>query len=407
MQKNKITLLELLANLGSHPEDSEEIKLQKAILTIISFLIATAGMFWGGLYFYYGVPLSGIVPMSYAIISYLSLLIFFRTKSYKFFRFSQLLLMLFLPFILQWSLGGIALGSMVMIWAFLNPLGALMFEGPKKATPWFAAYVALNIFSGWLDPRLPIPANRVPENGVILLYVMNITVMAFITFGVLRYFVLQRDAARQRSEELLDNMLPKQIADELRVEKKTTAKQYKEASILFADLVGFTSMSEEMTPTEMIALLNEIYSKFDQFVENFGVEKIRTIGDNYMVASGVPESRDDHAQAIANLALAMQSYAHQLRLDNGHKIEFRIGINSGPLIAGVVGQKKFQYDIWGDAVNIASRMESHGIPGKIQVAESTFQLLKEDYAFEPRGLLSIKGKGELKTWFLTSNNGQV
>lgn len=150
----------------------------------------------------------------------------------------------------------------------------------------------------------------------------------------------------------------------------------------------------------MIEMLNQIYSYFDNLVEKYGLEKIRTIGDNYMVASGIPATRDDHAQALANVALDIIEYTKKFPIHNGHAINFRIGINSGPLIAGVIGQKKFHYDVWGDTVNTASRMESHGVAGKIQMTAITRALIKDDFLCEKRGVLDIKGKGQMETWFL-------
>jgi class 3 adenylate cyclase len=199
-------------------------------------------------------------------------------------------------------------------------------------------------------------------------------------------------------------VLPKEIADILKSKDQTIADHFEEASILFADLVGFTQLTQSLTPEEMIGLLNEIYSHFDSLVDKYSLEKIRTIGDNYMVASGVPTPRADHAQALAKMALDMLKYTESLPVQNGTLINFRIGIDSGPLVAGVIGKKNFHYDVWGDTVNTASRMESHGLPGKIQVTKDTYRILKDEYIFELRGKLDVKGKGEMETWFLAGRN---
>ena len=207
---------------------------------------------------------------------------------------------------------------------------------------------------------------------------------------------------REKSENLLLNILPKEIAEILKEKEGTIAEHFDQASVLFADIVGFTPLTLKMAPDEMVDLLNEIFSHFDSLEEKYGVEKIRTIGDNYMVASGVPQSRSDHAPPLASMALDMLEYCEQLPSRNGAKINFRIGINSGPMVAGVIGKRKFQYDIWGDTVNTASRMESHGEAGKIQVTQATYEILKDEFTFEPRGVMEIKGKGQMKTWFLVS-----
>jgi guanylate cyclase len=199
---------------------------------------------------------------------------------------------------------------------------------------------------------------------------------------------------RERAEGLLLNVLPAEVAAELKETGATTTRRFESISVLFADIVGFTRLSAEMDPEAMVAQLNEVFTHFDRLAKKYGCEKIRTIGDGYMVASGVPTPRDDHAYALASMALEMLEYA-----ETG-PLSFRFGINSGPAVAGVVGTSKFQYDIWGDTVNTASRMESHGETNRIQIAEATYRLVKDDFATTPRGPVEVKGKGTLNTWFL-------
>lgn len=200
------------------------------------------------------------------------------------------------------------------------------------------------------------------------------------------------------------NVLPKEIASVLKAGDRTIADYFDSASVLFADIVGSTPLFAEMGPKEIVDWLNEIFSMFDGLVEGYGLEKIRTIGDNYMVASGVPKPRPDHADAISLLALDMLRGLEEVPPRNGNKVNFRIGINSGPVVAGVIGKTKFHYDLWGDTVNTASRMESHGDPGRIQITGETYQLLKGKFVCEPRGSVLIKGKGEMATWFLLGEN---
>ena len=177
------------------------------------------------------------------------------------------------------------------------------------------------------------------------------------------------------------------------------ADQFDGVSILFADVVNFTPMSTEMTPSELVDLLNEVFSSFDKLVEKYGLEKIKTIGDCYMVAAGVPNERADHAHVLTRLALDMRDYVNQHRF-GGKRLSFRIGLNSGPVVAGVIGSKKFSYDLWGDTVNTASRMESHGTEGTIQITEATYELVKDDFICEPRGVVHVKGKGEMNLWYV-------
>ena len=206
--------------------------------------------------------------------------------------------------------------------------------------------------------------------------------------------------ARQKAEVLLLNVLPQPVAERLKRRQRTIAESFDEVTVLFADLVKFTEFSLSTSPTELVELLNVIFSKFDRLAEKHAVEKIKTIGDAYMAVAGLPTPRPDHAQAIAYMALDMQAAIAQFNDDTGQNFKIRIGINSGPVVAGVIGIKKFSYDLWGDTVNTASRMESHGIPGCIQVTAATYELLKDQYRFEQREPIEVKGKGAMTTYLL-------
>jgi len=205
---------------------------------------------------------------------------------------------------------------------------------------------------------------------------------------------------QKQTERLLLNILPKPIADRLQKEQKLIADHFDEVSVLFADLVGFTEFSARKTPTQLVEILNGIFCEFDRLSESHGLEKIKTIGDAYMVVGGLPTARGDHAQAIALLALEMQSALTQFNLKIGESFQLRIGMHSGSVVAGIIGISKFSYDLWGDTVNVASRMESNGMPGKIQVTGATYERLKEQFIFEERGMIEVKGKGKMLTYWM-------
>lgn len=205
---------------------------------------------------------------------------------------------------------------------------------------------------------------------------------------------------RKKTERLLLNILPQPVAERLKRSQQTIAEQFSDVTILFADLVDFTSLASRMPPKELVTLLNQIFSAFDHLAERYKLEKIKTIGDAYMAAGGFPSPRADHAQAIAELALGMQQEIQRFKRDDGTPFQLRIGINTGPVVAGVIGIKKFSYDLWGDTVNVANRMESMGMPGVIQVTESTYEQLKHNYHLEKRGSIAVKGKGEMVTYWL-------
>lgn len=204
-----------------------------------------------------------------------------------------------------------------------------------------------------------------------------------------------------RSEALLDNILPPEVSTRLKQGEEPIADSYAEVTVLFADIVGFTERSARMPPEQLIKLLNTAFTRFDHLVDRHGLEKIKTIGDAYMVVGGLPNPREDHARAVADLALEMVHACEAISKETGEPLNVRIGINSGPVVAGVIGESKFAYDLWGDVVNTASRMESHGEPGRIQVTRETRDLLSAEYIFEAREEIDIKGKGPMTAYFLT------
>lgn len=221
-------------------------------------------------------------------------------------------------------------------------------------------------------------------------------------FYIRKEFLQSRLLAEEREkvDRLLLNILPQSIAERLKHEQITIADSYTEATIMFADIVGFTPLSTRLSATELVSLLNKIFSAFDQLSEQHGLEKIKTIGDAYMVVGGLPTHRSDHAEAVAEMALDIQKIITQFSQEINEPFSIRIGINTGPVVAGVIGLKKFNYDLWGDAVNTASRMESHGLANCIHVSQTTYELLRDKYRFEERGVIEVKGKGKMFTYLL-------
>ena len=242
------------------------------------------------------------------------------------------------------------------------------------------------------------------------LLIVAVLVALTLAFSVAKQFASAlRALAREqaKSERLVLNILPASIAQELKREERTIADSFPAVTVMFADIVGFTELAAQTEPIEVVEILNVIFSEFDQLTEEHGLEKIKTIGDAYMVVGGLPEPKPNHAAAIANMALDMQARIAEYCMDTGQHLSIRIGINTGPVIAGIIGTKKFIYDLWGDTVNIASRMESHGIPGSIQVTEATYQCLKSHYLFEERGTVKVKGKGPMNCYLLKGKKKYV
>lgn len=395
-----------LAFIGSRPTDSEDEKLRKALLMGGSLMILPVAIVWGCLYLAYDERWAALITLSYAAANGTAIIYQARTGRSGPLSFVHWFCTLLLPFVLTIVLGGIAQSSALILGALMAPLGALLYHEHGAATRLFIAYAALVAVAAVVDPYVQRD-NNLPQWLILTFFALNVIIVSSLAYFQLRAFLRQRDEALRllrieqgKSDGLLVNILPRSIADILRNEQRTIADRYDAVSILFADVVGFTPLSSAIEAEEMVNLLNEIYTHFDTVVERFGLEKIRTMGDGYMVASGVPAPRPDHAHALADGALAMMDYIDRWRSPRAADIALRMGLSSGPVLAGVIGRKKFSYDVWGDPVNIASRMESHGVPGKIQVSPSAYELLKDDFLLEARGRVQIKGKGEMDTWFL-------
>jgi len=244
----------------------------------------------------------------------------------------------------------------------------------------------------WLNDELHLQRNKEDEPTEIVGSMNDITARKKIEEELA--------VAKEQAERLILNVLPASIANRLKDDDKTIADKYAEATILFLDIVGFTEFSAKLLPSKLVGVLNDIFTRFDLITEKYNLEKIKTIGDSYLLAGGLPIERDDHAEAVAFAAIEMRAAIEKFNQETGENLSIRIGIHSGPVIAGVIGKNKFTYDIWGDTVNIASRLESHSESGKIQVSEITYYMIKDKFKFEERGMVELKGKGEFKTYFL-------
>ena len=395
-----------LGNVGADPDDDEDTRLQKALLVLISILILPVSFVWAVLYVTFGSPW-GYTAAVYAAISIGSILLFARTRDFETLLRIQLLDILLAPTLSMAPIGGITPSGGVGIWGIMAPLGALIFRGAGAGVRWFALFVAVFLGSGVVGILLDVPA-ALPEWFSDLMLVLNITVGGTMVFTLLALFAKQRAEALQalkaeqmRAEELLLNILPGSIAERLKRHPGTIADQFGAASVLFADVVDFTPRTKDMPAAEVVGLLDRLFGEFDRLAERQGLQKIKTIGDAYMVAAGVPDPRPDHAAALALLALDMVDAVTAGGTCADLDLQLRIGINSGPVVAGVIGRKKFLYDLWGDAVNTASRMESGGTPNRIQLTRATYELLRDNFDLEARGTIEVKGKGAMETWYLT------
>jgi adenylate cyclase len=388
-------LVALAGRIGADPRESSDAALQRRLVVLLCVGTLPLTVLWSAIYFAAGAPLSAAVPATYSVVTPLSTLLFGWTRNFRLYRFTQLLMILILPWLLMMSLGGFKQSSAVIIWAALCPLVSLLVEDLRQTVLWIVGFVLLLVVSAVLQPYLR--PSGLPEAFVTWFFVLNLGTVIAIAFALLHYFVGQRNFFQERSETLLLNILPREISEALKADRSAIAAHYNSASVLFADVVEFTPMAATMTPLRLVNLLNDVFHCFDDLVEKHDLEKIKTIGDCYMVAAGVPRERPDHATALVQLALDMRETV-ATRTFGDQKLAFRIGINSGPVVAGVIGRKKFIYDLWGAAVNLASRMESHGASGTIQITRNTYDLVKDEFDCESRGTIKVKGADEMEVW---------
>lgn len=403
-----LRLVDRLADIGAHPDDTRDERLRAGALILSATFVATLSFVWIGTYTAYGSYVSAAIPATYQILTVGGLLLLARTKRFDVFRTTQMAAFIVLPALLQVSLGGFVASSGMVLWSSITPLAALAMLGLRRSLWWLGSYVVTLVIVAALDARLAQDPAVLPRGIVVLFFVFNMLGLMLGTFVMLGYFVHQRELAqaaleaeRARSERLLLNVLPAPIAERLKDREGVIAEHHDAVTVLFADLVGFTQQTAEMPAVDLVGLLDRIFSAFDGLADAEGLEKIKTIGDAYMVAGGLPEPRDDHAEAVARVGLAMLSELRRIaEREEAPWLRLRIGIDTGPAVAGVIGQRKFIYDLWGDTVNMASRMESSGLPGRIQVTAGTYERLRHRYRFEDRGEIEIKGKGRLKAYLL-------
>jgi len=377
-----------------------------------------AVMLWLAIYWMMGLHFPANVPLTYQLVSVASLVYYFKTKQFKLFRFVQLSLFLFAPFIMQWSIGNSVMSSGVTLWALLAPIGALVVSGWRESIPWFIAYIVMTVVSGVFDYYLSTDGGLAMKT-IGVFFALNFAAMSSIMYFLVRHFVMEMDRIRsqldeqnqllaeeqKKSERVLLNVLPSSIAQRLKNQDGLIADGHADVTVMFADLVNFTQLTESLSPEQMVALLNTIFSGFDELSEKYGVEKIKTIGDAYMVVGGLTHEGKDYTRDIADLALEMR----QFMVDHSELSRFKLGIHTGiatgPVVAGVIGTKRFIYDLWGDTVNIASRLTDEAVQGVIQVDKMTYNRIRHDYVFESPATIHVKGKGEMVMYRLTARVG--
>ena len=403
-----VALVERLSDLGARPGDSRDERLRYGTLILASVLIALISFVWVTTYLLFGYPRSAAIPALFQLITVVGLTLLPRTRRFDIFRTTQLSAMLVLPALLQASLGGFVASSGMIMWAIFVPLAALALLGTRRSLLWLLAFFAELAVLALIDPVVSRDPADLPSGVAISFFVLNVIGVTLSAYAMLAYFVAQRarahralEAERERSERLLINVLPEPIAERLKAGTGVIAEYHDAVTVLFADLVGFTRRTTLMAPADVVTLLDRIFTAFDRLADAEGLEKIKTIGDAYMVTGGLPTERPDHLQAVARTALSMREEIAAMAASTGQEwLDVRIGIDTGPVVAGVIGRRKFIYDVWGDTVNTASRMESQGVPGQIQMTGRTAGALGPAFSVRERGTIEVKGKGPMRTFFL-------
>ncbi len=410
-------LAQRLRTAGIEPGDSEDLRLKKSLLMFAMGLTTIAPVVWLVVYWLLGSKMSATVPFAYQLVSLSTLVLYLATRNFDLFRLLQLGLYLFFPFFLQWSLGNFITASGVVLWGLLAPVGAILVYSARDSIPWFIAYIVLIAVSAFFDYQLAgaAPAEPpIPVQASVIFFALNFAAMSSLVYFMLRYASMEREksnarleeahrklqAEQERSERLLLNILPGPIAERLKQQDGTIADGFADVTVMFADIVNFTTIAEGMSPNQIFAMLNKVFSAFDALADKHGLEKIKTIGDAYMVAGGLNDDDTDYSEAIARMAIDMHEALERESMPDERRLQLRVGIGTGPVVAGVVGKKKFIYDVWGDTVNIASRITGEGGPGNIHVDATTYRRLRGKFDFDPPRTVYLKGKGDTAVYRL-------
>lgn len=388
-------------SIADEPTDDDDLRLRKRVGVVAGLVTIVAPLALppqAG-----GTARDWILGLALSLTSVVNLILLARTR--RFDRYVVVLLAggaVFVP-LATFIGGGITGSTSGIAWAFLVPAYAMMALGPHRATRWFIVFGAMVLVMAVADP---IVHSVVPERSYesrLVGLVGNQAVPLAIVFVLLRYTDIRRRSAEARVDELLTNAIPAAIAMRLKHGEERIAEAYPDATVLFCDIVDFTPWAQRTDPNRVVGLLDELFTAFDEAAAACGVEKIKTIGDAYMAVAGVPEPTSDHADAALRLARRLLELADRWRRANDLRLQLRIGLASGPVVAGVIGQKRILFDLWGDTVNTASRMESSGVPGRIQVAPSTHLMLSGRHPFEAREPIQVKGLGPMTTYLVADS----
>lgn len=387
-----------LISIADQPEDDDDGRLRKRVGVAAGYLTIAAPMtlpIQGQ-----GHPLSFVLGLSLAAFSAVNLLVLARSGRFE--RYIVALITagtVWVP--LATAIGGGLLGSSTgLVWAFLVPAYAILALGPQRATPWFIAYLSIIALLAIVDPFVREAFGESPYVWRLVAAVQNTVIPLAIVYLLLRYTDIRRRRAEARSEELLTNAIPASIARRLKRGEQRIAEAYPETTVLFADIVGFTPWAGRTDPSDVVRLLDDLFTRFDAVAAGAGLEKIKTVGDAYMAVAGAPQPSPDHAADGLRMAERMLESAAEWRSRHGVDLQVRIGLASGAVVGGIIGDRRILFDLWGDTVNTASRMESSGLPGRIQLSAGTRERLADRHHLEAREI-EVKGIGRVTSYLVS------
>jgi len=394
---------------------SPEEKLSGDMLMLTTGFMMCAAALWLAVYWSMGYQYSTAIPLVFQALSVITIGLWWKLRRLYIFAVVQLGLILFTPFAMQWSIGNFVTASGVSLWGLMAPVGAVTVLGTRQSMPWFFAWLFMTVMAGFFDFMITGVVTRIDLQTVAVFFVLNFAAISVMIYSLLWYFAAEKQKLRtqvdaqhqeillekERSEKLLLNVLPPAIAERLKRNEVNIAQGHADVTVMFADIVGFTRMTEELSPVETVKILNDVFSIFDDIADKHRVEKIKTIGDAYMACAGLDTGAQIHyADAVANMALEMIARVDDYRKRTGERVQIRIGIGTGPVVAGVIGKKKFIYDMWGDTVNVAFRLAADALPETVQVDLVTHRRLYNRFRFNPARELEIKGKGRMQVFEL-------
>ena len=387
-------------SIADEPTDDDDLRLRKRVGVTAGYVVTVGALLLPGMA--QGLPLSWAVALTMSPVSAINLAVLARTRRFDRYVVLLILVVTIFPAFVDLALGGMEGSSGGFVFSFVGPMFAILALGPRRATAWLLLYLLILLGLILVDPIVSRAIAPQPYGMRLIFYASNFSAPLVIVFFLLRYTEIRRRQAQALADELLTNAIPVSIAARLKRGERI-AEAYPDTTVLFADLVGFTPWARRTDPGEVVSFLDDLFSRFDEVAATCGVEKIKTIGDSYMAVAGAPEPRTDHAEAAVAMARGMLSVVAEARDQGARALDLRIGLASGSVVGGVIGRKRILFDLWGDTVNLASRMESSGIPGRIQVAPSTRELLRGSatFSFEEREPIEVKGLGRMTTYLLS------